>query len=144
LANLRAAREALERRGIELLASSRVYETAPQAGAVGQDDFLNAAVAVQTQIDPEALLTAAKEIELELGRDPDAPRHAPRPVDIDLLLIEGREHSSERLTVPHAEILNRRFVLEPLLELDPPGRERFETALANTSSQRVEIIAECF
>jgi 2-amino-4-hydroxy-6-hydroxymethyldihydropteridine diphosphokinase len=121
-----------------------VYETAPQAGAVGQDDFLNAAVRVQTTLEPDALLKAVKDIELDLGRDPDAPRHAPRPVDIDLLLIEGREHTSERLTVPHTEVLNRRFVLEPLLELDPPGRPELEKALQTTQDQRVEIILPCF
>lgn len=144
LANLRAAREGLRARGVEVLASSGVYETAPQAGAVGQKDFLNAAVAVETALEPEDLLKAVKEIELELGRDPDAPRHAPRPVDIDLLLIDGREHRSERLTVPHADVLNRRFVLEPLLELDPPAREALEAALTATADQRVEIILECF
>jgi 2-amino-4-hydroxy-6-hydroxymethyldihydropteridine diphosphokinase len=144
LENLRAARERLEARGIEVLASSGVYETAPQAGAVGQDDFLNAAVVVQTELEPEALLKAAKKIELDLGRDPDAPRHAPRPVDIDLLLIEGRDHRSERLTVPHAEVLNRRFVLEPLLELDPPDPAALQRALERVRDQRVEIIQPCF
>lgn len=144
LANLRAARDGLNARGIEVLASSGVYETAPQAGAVGQQDFLNAAVRVETALEPEELLKAVKDIELELGRDPDAPRHAPRPVDIDLLLIDGREHRSERLTVPHADVLNRRFVLEPLLELDPPGREALAGALTATADQRVEIILECF
>ena len=99
---------------------------------------------METALEPEELLRAVKEIELELGRDPDAPRHAPRPVDIDLLLIDGREHRSERLTVPHADVLNRRFVLEPLLELDPPGREVLEGALTATADQRVEIILECF
>lgn len=124
--------------------SSGVYETEPQAGAVGQDDFLNAAVVVETTLEPEALLNAAKQIELELGRDPDAPRHAPRPVDIDLLLIDGVEHRSELLTVPHAEFLNRRFVLEPLLELDPPDADALRRALDRVRDQRVEIILPCF
>lgn len=144
LANLRAAREGLEARGVEVIASSGVYETAPQAGAVGQDDFLNAAIVVNTSLDPDALLRTAKEIEVELGRDPDAQRHAPRPVDIDLLLLEGREHRSQDLTIPHAEVLNRRFVLEPLLELDPPGRDALQHALARVRDQRVEIIQQCF
>jgi 2-amino-4-hydroxy-6-hydroxymethyldihydropteridine diphosphokinase len=144
LANLRAARSALGERGAAVTASSAVYETEAQDGAVGQDDFLNACVSVETDLEPEQLLAVAKRIELELGRDPAAPRHAPRPVDIDLLLIEGREHASERLTVPHAEVLNRRFVLEPLLELDPPGREGLEQALEGTADQRVTIIRTCF
>ena len=134
----------MQARGIEVLASSGVYETEPQAGAVGQQDFLNAAVRVETTLEPEELLKAVKEIELELGRDPDAPRHAPRPVDIDLLLIDGREHRSERLTVPHADVLNRRFVLEPLLELDPPDPDGLRDALERVADQRVEIILPCF
>jgi 2-amino-4-hydroxy-6-hydroxymethyldihydropteridine diphosphokinase len=144
LGNLRSARDELERRGVAVVASSAVYETEAQAGAAGQDDFLNACVAVETELEPEDLLATAKQIELELGRDPAAPRHAPRPVDIDLLLIDGRQLRSERLTVPHAEILNRRFVLEPLLELDPPDRGRLERALEQTLDQRVEIIGKCF
>ncbi|MFL5894798.1 MAG: 2-amino-4-hydroxy-6-hydroxymethyldihydropteridine diphosphokinase, partial [Thermoleophilaceae bacterium] len=79
LANLRSARDALERRGIGVRGASSVYETEPQAGAVGQDDFLNACVVVQTELDPEALLAACKQVEVELGRDLEAPRHAPRP-----------------------------------------------------------------
>ena len=84
-----------------------------------------------------ALLAACKEVELELGRDPGAPRHAPRPLDVDLLLIDGGEHHSRELDVPHAELLERRFVLEPLLELDPPDREMLERALARVRIQRV-------
>src|SRR5205085_1609454 len=123
LANLRSARDALEHRGVAVTAASMIYETEPQAGAVGQDDFLNACLAVETDLDPDALLAACKEVEVELGRDLSAPRHAPRPIDVDLLLIEGRSHRSDRLNVPHTELTSRRFVLEPLLELDPPGRE---------------------
>lgn len=99
---------------------------------------------METALEPEALLKAVKEIEVELGRDPDAPRHSPRPVDIDLLLIDGRDHRSERLTVPHAEVLNRRFVLEPLLELDPPDPGALRDALERVIDQRVEIILPCF
>ena len=137
MANLRAGCDALDRDGVSIRARSHVYETEAQAGAVGQDDFLNACVEVDTELDPEALLATAKRIELELGREPDAPRHAPRPLDIDLLLIEGGEHRSAELRVPHAEVTNRRFVLEPLLELDPPDRDQFERALAGVGDQRV-------
>lgn len=105
---------------------------------MGQEDFLNACLAVETDLDPDALLAACKDVEVELGRDLSAPRHAPRPIDVDLLLIEGRSHHSDRLNVPHAELTSRRFVLEPLLELDPPGREELEKALSKLSGQRVE------
>jgi 2-amino-4-hydroxy-6-hydroxymethyldihydropteridine diphosphokinase len=104
---------------------------------VGQADFLNACIVVETELDPDGLLTACKDVELELGRDPAAPRHAARPIDVDVLLIDGREHRSPQLRVPHAEIMSRRFVLEPLLELDPPDRDRFERALAEVADQRV-------
>ena len=128
--------EALPRHGVEVLAASGVYETEPQDDAAGQDDFLNAALAVETELDPPALLAACKAVERELGRVP-GPRHAQRPIDVDVLLIQGRAHRSDELTVPHAGILNRRFVLEPLLELDPPDRAVLEAALPATRSQRV-------
>ena len=58
-------------------------------------------------------------MERELGREPGGPRHGPRPVDVDVLLLGGLEHRSERLALPHPDVACRRFVLEPLLELDP-------------------------
>jgi 2-amino-4-hydroxy-6-hydroxymethyldihydropteridine diphosphokinase len=68
-----------------------------------------------------------------VGRDAGGPRHGPRVIDIDLLLLEGVQYSSERLTLPHAEVSSRRFVLVPLLELDPeltlPGGERLSDRL---------------
>ena len=137
LANLRGGCAALERAGVNITARSHVYETEPQAGAVGQADFLNACIRVDTALDPRELLVAAKRIELALGRDPDAPRHSPRPLDIDVLLVEGEQIDQPDFRVPHAEIEQRRFVLEPLLELDPPARDHFEDALARVEGQRV-------
>lgn len=137
MANLRAAVDALRSRGIATTATSAVYETEPQAGAVGQDDFLNACIAVETELDADALLSTAKQIELELGRDPRAPRHASRPIDIDILIVEGARIDAPGYRVPHAEIERRRFVLEPLLELDPPGRDGLERALDAIEGQRV-------
>ena len=70
-------------------------------------------------LEPEALLDACKAVERELGRDPRADvRHGPRPIDVDLLLLGDTEYRSERLTLPHEQVLARRFVLIPLLELD--------------------------
>jgi 2-amino-4-hydroxy-6-hydroxymethyldihydropteridine diphosphokinase len=137
MANLHAGCDALERGGVRICARSNVYETEPQAGAVGQDDFLNACIEVETDLGPRALLDTAKRIELELGRDPDAPRHAPRPLDIDILIVEGERIDKPDYRVPHAEIERRRFVLEPLLELDPPDREALAAALAGLQGQRV-------
>ncbi|MGZ4359798.1 MAG: 2-amino-4-hydroxy-6-hydroxymethyldihydropteridine diphosphokinase, partial [Gaiellaceae bacterium] len=119
LANLLAARDALERRGIEVVASSSAYETAPQGEILDRPDFLNACLAIETELGPEELLDEAKAVERELGREPDGRRHAPRPIDVDVLLLGDLRYESDRLTLPHAEIRSRRFVLEPLLELDP-------------------------
>ena len=119
LATLHAARDALARRGIEVVASSSVYETAPQGEVLDQPDFLNACVAIDTGLSPVELLDACKDVERELGREPGGVRHGPRPIDVDVLILGAQQHRSERLTLPHPEITSRRFVLEPLLELEP-------------------------
>ncbi len=141
LSNLRAAREALDGRGLTVVASSSVYETAPQGEIIDQPDFLNACIAIETELGPEELLDECKAVERELGRQPGGVRHAPRPIDVDLLLLDQLEHSSERLTLPHAEIRSRRFVLEPLLELDPdlalPDGSPLADTLGRLMDQRV-------
>jgi 2-amino-4-hydroxy-6-hydroxymethyldihydropteridine diphosphokinase len=119
LANLRAARDALARHGVEVLAASSVYETAPQGEVTDQPDFLNACLQVRTALGPHELLDVSKAVERELGRTPGGIRHGPRPIDVDLLLLGDLELSSGRLALPHPEVTSRRFVLEPLLELDP-------------------------
>jgi 2-amino-4-hydroxy-6-hydroxymethyldihydropteridine diphosphokinase len=116
--NLRAARDTLVLYGVAVEASSSVYETAPQGEVTDQADFLNAALRVRTALGPEELLDAAKSIEREFGRAPGGVRHGPRPIDVDVLLLGDLEYSSQRLTLPHREVTGRRFVLEPLLELD--------------------------
>jgi 2-amino-4-hydroxy-6-hydroxymethyldihydropteridine diphosphokinase len=141
LANLRAAREALARRGVEPAASSSVYETAPQGEVTDQADFLNACLRIRTELGPEELLDICKEVERELGREPGGMRHGPRPIDVDVLLLDDVVHRSERLTLPHPEVAMRRFVLEPLLDLDPelrlPGGPRLRELLPAVMDQRV-------
>jgi 2-amino-4-hydroxy-6-hydroxymethyldihydropteridine diphosphokinase len=141
---LRAARAAVERHGIDVVASSSVYETEPQGEIRDQADFLNACVAIETELEPEELLAVCKDVERELGRVPGGPRHGPRPIDVDVLLLGDLEHRSELLTLPHPEVGSRRFVIEPLLELDPqltlPEGLRLADALARVSNQRVERI----
>ena len=117
--NLRAARDALGGHGVEVTACSSVYETAPQGQVLDQPDFLNACLRVHTALTPEELLDAAKAVERQLGRAPGGIRHGPRPIDVDVLLLGDLEFRSERLLLPHPEITSRRFVLEPLVELDP-------------------------
>jgi 2-amino-4-hydroxy-6-hydroxymethyldihydropteridine diphosphokinase len=137
LANLRSGCEALEREGVHVTARSHVYETEPQAGAVGQQDYLNACITVEAELNARELLDTAKRIELELGRDPTAPRHSARPLDIDVLIVEDQRIDTPDYRVPHSEIEMRRFVLEPLLELDPPDRNSLVAALTQLQRQRV-------
>jgi 2-amino-4-hydroxy-6-hydroxymethyldihydropteridine diphosphokinase len=141
LARLRAARSALPGRGVRVSAASSVYETAPQGEVTDQADFLNACLRVETDLGPEELLDACKAVERELGREPGGPRHGPRPIDVDVLLLGDLELRSERLILPHPEVTSRRFVLEPLLELDHglrlPDGTRLAGALAAVADQPV-------
>jgi 2-amino-4-hydroxy-6-hydroxymethyldihydropteridine diphosphokinase len=100
-------------------AGSSLYETEPVGEVLDQPDFLNAAVRIRTDLAPEELLDVCKQIEAEAGRDLGGPRHGPRPIDVDLLLLGDIELVTDRLTLPHPEVTSRRFVLAPLLELDP-------------------------
>jgi 2-amino-4-hydroxy-6-hydroxymethyldihydropteridine diphosphokinase len=118
-ANLEAAVAELPHHGVTVLRSSSVYETEPVGLVLDQPDFLNACVEVETALDPEALLDACKAVERAVGRAAGGPRHGPRVIDVDLLLLGDLEYASERLMLPHAEVSSRRFVLEPLLELSP-------------------------
>jgi 2-amino-4-hydroxy-6-hydroxymethyldihydropteridine diphosphokinase len=122
MAHLRAAIELLDEHWVEVEASSSVYETEPVGEILDQPDFLNAAVRVRTELEPEPLLDACKAIEVEQGRMLAGPRHGPRPLDVDLLLLGDVELETERLTLPHPQVTSRRFVLIPLLELDPELR----------------------
>jgi 2-amino-4-hydroxy-6-hydroxymethyldihydropteridine diphosphokinase len=144
IANLRAAVDALQQRGVTVSARSPVYETEPQGEVLEQPDFLNAAVAIDTDLRPEDLLDVCKAVERELGRELGGPRHGPRPIDVDLLLLGDVAYSSERLQLPHRDVLNRRFVLQPLVDLDPeltlPDGSRVADALAGLEGQRVERI----
>jgi 2-amino-4-hydroxy-6-hydroxymethyldihydropteridine diphosphokinase len=139
--HLRAARDALVAHGIEVLASSSVYQTAPVGEVLDQADFLNACLRIRTAHDPLELLDTAKLVERELGREPGGPRHGPRPIDVDVLLLGDIEFRSERLSLPHPEVTNRRFVLEPLLELDPklalPDGTPLASRFAAVRDQRV-------
>ena len=136
---LQAAVDALASRGVPATASSSTYETDPVGEVIDQPAFLNACLAVETALEPDVLLDAVKAVERALGREHDAAhadyvRHGPRPIDVDVLLLGGREHRSAHLTVPHPALRQRRFVLIPLLELDfelaTPDGTRLADALA--------------
>ncbi len=132
--HLQAAIDALGAHGVRVVASSSTYDTDPVGEVLDQDDFLNACIRIETALEPLELLDACKAVEHELGRVQGGVRHGPRPIDVDVLLLGYREHVSERLRLPHAQVLVRRFVLIPLLELDfdlaTPAGERLADALA--------------
>jgi len=135
-AHLQAAVDALPAHAVRVLASSSTYDTDPVGEILDQPDFLNACLRVETELGPDALLDACKAVEHALGRmpSPPAPRHGPRPIDVDVLLLGDVQYATERLTLPHEQVLARRFVLIPLLELDfeltTPDGTRCSDALA--------------
>ena len=122
---------------VEVAAVSSLRETAP-VGLLDQPAFLNAAAAVDTDLDPHALLELLLTVERELGRTRDGPRFGPRTIDLDLLLYGDEIVDEPGLTVPHPRLHERVFVLEPLAELDPdlvvPGLGAVQALLAGLQS----------
>ena len=138
-AHLQAAVDALPAHAVRVLASSSVYETEPVGEVLDQREFLNACVRIETELEPEPLLDACKAVERSLGREAGGVRHGPRPIDVDVLLLGELEHRSERLSLPHEQVTSRRFVLVPLLELDPdlPGAAEALAALGEGQDVRL-------
>jgi len=114
----RAVRALTQTPGITVAAVSPLAETGPVGGPEGQGPFLNGAAALDTSLEPEALLDALQTIERDLGRR-RSERWGPRTIDLDLLLYDERIIAHARLTVPHARLRERRFVLEPLAAIAP-------------------------
>jgi 2-amino-4-hydroxy-6-hydroxymethyldihydropteridine diphosphokinase len=119
--------------GVEVMAVSELRETDP-VGVVDQPRFLNGAVALETSLEPRALLDVLLRIERRLGRVRDGTRWGPRTVDLDLLAYADRVVNEPGLRIPHPRVHERLFALEPLAELDPdlaiPGRGRVSELLA--------------
>ncbi len=133
--HLLAAVGELPAHGVEVLASSSVYDTEPVGLVLDQPEFLNACLRISTALGALELLAACKDVERAVGRAAGGVRHGPRVIDVDVLLLGDLEFVSERLTLPHPEVSSRRFVLVPLLELDPDltlpgGGPRLADALA--------------
>lgn len=120
--------------GVSVLRSSSVYDTEPVGLVLDQPEFLNACLEIETELGPAELLAACKSVERDVGRKAGGVRHGPRVIDVDVLLLGDLSWSSDRLTLPHPEVTSRRFVLVPLLELDPdlrlPGGDRLAGSLA--------------
>jgi len=118
LAHLQLAVDALaDTPGVQVHALSRVYETAP-VGGPPQDAYLNAVVAIETDLDPHELLRRCQEIEQLAARE-RSERWGPRTLDVDVLLIDGTRLDSEDLTIPHPRMWERGFVLAPLRDVAP-------------------------
>ncbi|MDA0815099.1 MAG: 2-amino-4-hydroxy-6-hydroxymethyldihydropteridine diphosphokinase [Chloroflexi bacterium] len=115
-AHLRAAVRGLRRAGVAVDSVSSLYETPPW-GVEDQPPFLNAAVSGLTSLTAHDLLRLAKAIEADAGRDFAAERWTARPIDVDIALIEGETVDEPDLTVPHALLAERSFVLVPLAEI---------------------------
>jgi 2-amino-4-hydroxy-6-hydroxymethyldihydropteridine diphosphokinase len=124
-AQVKRALDALGRiPGSRLIAVSPLYRTRP-LGDVAQPAFVNAAAGLLTQSTPEELLAALRALERELGREPPRERWGPRVIDLDLLAVGRETRTTETLTLPHAGIALRDFVLYPLADIaadfDLPG-----------------------
>jgi len=103
--------------GIQVLKTSGLYRTPPW-GDDQQDDFINAVVQIETNLNPIPLLHVLQSIENKMGRQRSGRRWGPRLIDIDLLLYGDQQFKSEELELPHPRMHERVFVLIPLCELD--------------------------
>lgn len=123
----------------QIIAVSSFYRT-PPLGPQDQPDYLNAAVALETTLAPEALLNHTQRIELQQGRVRKAERWGPRTLDLDIMLFGNEVINTERLTVPHYDMKNRGFMLWPLFEIAPtlyfPDNTALSTLLEHTEMQK--------
>lgn len=119
----------------QVVRASSLYESAAR-DLFDQPDFTNAALELETDLEPVDLLFALKRLEATLGRDPQGVRFGPRLIDLDILSFDGRciEDPELDLIVPHPRLVERRFALEPLAELEPDLRP-----WRNCSDLRVDV-----
>lgn len=118
-AQVRRAIQALDRLPrSRLIVTSPLYRTRP-LGEVVQPPFVNAVAGLLTESTPEELLDQLRRLESELGREPPRERWGPRVIDLDLLVVGREERATETLTLPHAGIAMRDFVLYPLADVAP-------------------------
>lgn len=119
------------------IAFSSVYKTAAR-DAQDQADFLNAVARIETDEDPEDIRLTLSAIEQELGKDPPYEK-GPRTIDLDVLLYDNLKQDDPELTIPHPRMLERRFVLEPLCELDNTWQEALKKTM-DQECKKIEIL----
>lgn len=124
---------------LQILAKSCFYQSAPIDAAGG--DYINAVIEIETELTPYGLLHVCQAVEQEFGRErPYA--NAPRTLDLDILSFEGVSQGDTELTLPHPRIIERSFVLLPLLEIAPdfflPNFGELKTYLPQVAHQRIE------
>ena len=115
--NCRKAIKLLKENGIALKRESSLYETEPW-GVKNQPKFINMAIEVETDKEPEELLRVLKEIEIEIGRK-ETVKWGPRVIDLDIIFYDDLILKTENLEIPHPLLHERDFVLKPLCEIAP-------------------------
>ena len=130
---LQNLREACKRvsKFANIQSKASVYETPPEFYEQ-QDNFYNSAIAISTELNAFDLLKCCKEIESDMGREVSF-RNAPRPIDLDIIFIEGKNISVPDLNVPHIDWQNRDFVITPLIDLCEHGV--FDSTTFNSEKQ---------
>jgi 2-amino-4-hydroxy-6-hydroxymethyldihydropteridine diphosphokinase len=118
----RAVAELGSEEGITVLDNSSLYETSP-VGGPPQRSFVNMVSRIETTLSARDLLAAVKNIETRMGRDPTGIRWGPRVVDLDILTYGDEKLNEPDLEIPHPRMAERRFVLIPLLEIDPAAAD---------------------
>jgi 2-amino-4-hydroxy-6-hydroxymethyldihydropteridine diphosphokinase len=119
IANCRRGLSLLNRQaGTEVVAVSRTYRTAP-VDFLDQDWFVNLVVKVETRLDPFGLLEVLQDIQHRIGQGPKAVRFGPRLLDLDIIFYEQAVIQAAQLVLPHPRMHRRRFVLQPLCDIDP-------------------------
>jgi len=111
---------------VRVTAASGLYETEP-VGGPPQRSFINLVARIETSLGPRTLLGVCKEIERMIGREPSDIRWGPRVIDLDVLTFGDEKINDEDLEVPHPRMLQRKFVLVPLLEIEPEASDPWGT-----------------
>jgi 2-amino-4-hydroxy-6-hydroxymethyldihydropteridine diphosphokinase len=131
--NINDAVALLNKSGIKITKVSQPVETKP-IGGVAQADFLNGVMAAETKLSPQQLLLKIKSIEQKIGRVKNL-KNGPRPIDIDILLYGDLKIKTDKLQIPHPEIAKRKFVREPLKEMQ---KDQLRTRVRNSMSEKAK------